>query len=536
MAERTCASCGAVATATAVSCSACGQPLRSATGAEPSGGESRPPPPTAGQPGWPPSSQTPAPPVGGGVSPARKSTKWPFLLAGVVVVAALVAGGLVWANRDKGPAHPSAWDPRVAPIANWVANKRGLAYKEPVFVDFLSPAQYTKRAGGGNDGTGGSSASKKQRQDELDRQLGELRALGLVEGKVDLKKATTDLNDSGTLAYYSPREERIFVRGTAMTPGLKVTLAHELTHVLQDQHFDLKRLDKLPSTQRTALRSLAEGDARRIEHLYVKSLSSSDRKRYQDAEAKDSKNALTKLDKSVPPALIALFGAPYDFGTEFVDLLDHQGGNTAIDKAFENAPKSDEQLFDPFTYLDHDGPKDVKAPPVPKGTKQLDNDSLGATVWYLILATRVDPKVALAAADGWGGDRYVEYRRKSTVCIADRFEGDTAKDTDEMGKALAQLPEKLVSMKRQGGALVVTFCDPGQNNKLGIPNVATQVIGLPVLRSQISISALAGGANRKQSQCYAEALVNRLDVAQLTGSTVTPEVQQAVTDARRRCV
>jgi len=520
-------------TATAVTCSACGKPL---PGGEASSGSRLPPPHSARQPGWAPSSEAPWPPAGFRAAPASKSTKWPFLLAGVIVVAALVAGGLVWANRDNGPSHPSAWDPRVAPIANWVAKHRGLEYKQPVFVDFLTPAQYTKRAGGGNEGTGGASASKKQQQDELDRQLAELRAFGLVEGKVDLKKADTDLNDSGTLAYYSPQEERIFVRGTSMTPGLKVTLAHELTHVLQDQHFDLKRLDKLPSTQRTALRSLAEGDARRIEHLYVKSLSSADRKSYQDAEAKESKDALNKLDKSVPPALIALFGAPYDFGTEFVDLLDHQGGNTEIDKAFEKPPKSDEQLFDPFTYLDHDDPRDVKAPPVPKGTKHLDEESVGATLWYLILATRMDPKVALAAADGWGGDRYVEYQRKSTVCIVDQLKGDTAKDTDEMGKALAELPEKLVSVKRQGDALIATFCDPGQNHELGIPNVATQVIGLPVLRSQISISALTQGATRKQSQCYGEALVNRLDVAQLTGSSVTPEVKQAVADARRLCI
>ncbi len=418
-----------------------------------------------------------------------------------------------------------------------MANARGLDFKQPVYVDFLTPAQYTKRSAGDEAGTdGGSAASKKKQQEELDQEVGELRALGLVEGKVDLKQAGTDLNDTGTLAFYSPSEERIFVRGSEMTPGLKVTLAHELTHVLQDQHFDLERLQKLPSTQASALRAVGEGDARRIENKYVESLSPEDRQSYMDEQSKEASDATTKLGKTVPPALLALFGAPYDFGTEFIDLLQHSGGNDEINNAFKVPPTSDEQLFDPFTYLDHDNPKDVEAPPLPKGAKKLDEDTIGATVWYLILATRMDPKAALAAADGWGGDRYVEYRQGDKVCIADRFEGDTAKDSQEMRNALGLVPPQLVTVKPAGDGLVATFCDPGEGTKLGIANDATQVIELPVLRSQIAIGALGQGATRKQSQCYGNALVNRLDVAQLTATSLTPEITKAVGEARQICI
>ena len=54
-------------------------------------------------------------------------------------------------------------------------------------------------------------------------------------------EATATLSE-GTLAYYDPSGEQVFVRGTELTPAVRVTLAHELAHVLQDQHFDLERL------------------------------------------------------------------------------------------------------------------------------------------------------------------------------------------------------------------------------------------------------------------------------------------------------
>jgi hypothetical protein len=61
----------------------------------------------------------------------------------------------------------------------------------------------------------------------------------------------------------------VFVRGDELTPAVRVTLAHELTHVLQDQHFDLQRLDEPDFEEHEGLRAMAEGDAGRIEDIYV---------------------------------------------------------------------------------------------------------------------------------------------------------------------------------------------------------------------------------------------------------------------------
>ena len=39
---------------------------------------------------------------------------------------------------DDGPGHPDEWDPRVADLAAFVEDERGLDFDHPVYVDFLT--------------------------------------------------------------------------------------------------------------------------------------------------------------------------------------------------------------------------------------------------------------------------------------------------------------------------------------------------------------------------------------------------------------
>ena len=62
----------------------------------------------------------------------------------------------------------------------------------------------------------------------------------------------------------------------------RVTVVHELTHALQDQHFDLNKLTDATKTSGadTALTALIEGDAVRVENKYVDALSKADQNAY----------------------------------------------------------------------------------------------------------------------------------------------------------------------------------------------------------------------------------------------------------------
>ena len=65
-----------------------------------------------------------------------------------------------------------------------------------------------------------------------------MRALGLITGTSTCSLPSTTSTVVGTLAYYSFEDKRITIRAKADRP-FAATLVHELTHALQDQHFDI---------------------------------------------------------------------------------------------------------------------------------------------------------------------------------------------------------------------------------------------------------------------------------------------------------
>src|ERR1700712_2121068 len=105
-----------------------------------------------------------------------------FLLAALITLA-LVAGGfgvgtLLHHSGDQFPAH---WDPRILPIAKFDEKARGLRYEHPVRVDFLTPKQYHKASVGDD-----SDSPDKEPRAEAAHEVGELRALALVQGNPNL--------------------------------------------------------------------------------------------------------------------------------------------------------------------------------------------------------------------------------------------------------------------------------------------------------------------------------------------------------------
>jgi len=71
---------------------------------------------------------------------------------------------------------------------------------------------------------------------------------------------------AGVVGFYDPETKQLVVRGTDTTPFTRRVLAHELTHALDDQHFDLNRqqLDKADDETGFGFSALVEGNARRV--------------------------------------------------------------------------------------------------------------------------------------------------------------------------------------------------------------------------------------------------------------------------------
>jgi hypothetical protein len=448
-------------------------------------------------------------PPGTDGSPAGPTRRW--LIVGLVVaLVASVAGVAGWKlTRPDGPSFPSAWDPRVTDLVDFVEREHDLRFRHPVHVDFLPEAEFRELVTGKE-----SDLTAEDRQD-IEAGAGMLRALGLVDSDVDLFKAVNQLTGEGTLAFYHLESKRIRVRGTELNIKMRGTLVHELTHALQDQVFDLQR-DFTLEAQNETFPPVYEGDAERIQSAWVATLSEAELAQYGEDEAAEAEG----IDVTgVPEAVSVFFSAPYQLGEPFIQLVVKAGGERAVDKVLESPPSSDAQLFDPFRYLFDDGPAIVDVPKLADGEQRTDDGPFGAFGLFMVLAQRLDAHQALAAVDAWGGDAYVSFQRGGRHCVRAAFTGEDRAGTARIGDALdawvAAMPSGSASVVRDTDLIELNSCDPGSAATTPEPGRLSSALTLPIFRSYIGIGILEATDSKELARCSANYLVTSFSSAEL---------------------
>ena len=484
-------------------------------------------------PAHPPDPMGPMGPMGPGQAPPASSgsSRVPLLVGVTVAVVAVVAAGL-WFMREDSP-YPSEWDERVVDLVDFVEDERGHEFGNPVYVDFLTEEQYSEQT------RGDVGELSEEEEAEIARVEGTMRALGLVQGDFDLFESTNDVADTGTLAFYDLQTERIVVRGTEVTPRLAATLVHELTHALQHQAFlrtDLM-LDPGDATSGAllAMRGLVEGDANRIETAYVEGLPADEQAEIDEA----NEDGLDDLDEEeIPEALLATFGMPYALGDGFVAAMEAEG-RTAIDRAFNDPPTTEEHMLVPRTYLDGDQPHVVSVSP-PEDVEVLEEGDFGAASLMLVLGSRIDARDALRAAIGWGGDEYVVYEQDGQTCIDMVVSTDSDQDSLELAAALtawvAAGPDGAASTGVDGEDLTLHACDPGEDAPAEVEGASPMgTLTLGALRSLFVSEAISGGAPQEVADCYADAVLDSFTVEEITGDEPPADLQARLQAAAAGC-
>jgi hypothetical protein len=463
--------------------------------------------------------------------PTTPRRRW---LPVVAVVLVLLAGaGVVYGVlvRDTGPPHPDSWDPRVAPLAEVVAKERGLDFEYPVYVDFLDEEKFTEKV------TADDEDLTDEDRKEIEQATGLLRALGLIEGDLDLFETSNELRGAGVVGYYSFEDERIRVRGTEMTPAVRSTLVHELTHVLQDQHFDLEtKTAKVEddSAASSGLDALIEGDARRIEQEWRDGLSEEERTEVEeDLEARSDGYDEEAAEIDIPEVLTTMMSSPYSLGEALLAVAVQEGGDRAVDALFERPPTTDEHALDPWTLVqDHAVAIDVDEPELAEGEESFDDGPFGAVMWLLVLAERIPVKEALTAADGWGGDAYVAFEREGTACVRIDYRGDTRQDVGQMKRALTswvrRLPEAEASVRRKGTLLRFESCDPGPQAAGVATQSSQEAVTLALSRTYLSLNLGKAGLETPLARCAADRLIREFTLEELNDPTIDRERVQAV--------
>src|SRR6059058_1281021 len=101
-----------------------------------------------------------------------------------------------------------------------------------------------------------------------------LKKLGLAPPDFNYRDLIVRLLTEQVAGYYEPKTQQFHLADWIDADGQRPVMAHELTHALQDQHFNLRRFEKWPtgdSDAEVAAHSLIEGDATLTMVLYIAS-------------------------------------------------------------------------------------------------------------------------------------------------------------------------------------------------------------------------------------------------------------------------
>jgi hypothetical protein len=295
-----------------------------------------------------------------------------------------------------------------------------------------------------------------------------LKKLGLAPADFQYRALMVRLLTEQVAGYYDPKTGEFHLADWIDLDGQRPIMAHELTHALQDQHFNLRRFEHWPKGDfdaELAAHALIEGDATLAMALYVANNPLRALAFLKSLGAAGMPSA--ELDKA-PRALRETLLFPYQEGTDWTRSLYKQSGWDRVSKAFTELPQSTEQILHPEKYFAHEAPVKVAlpdvtsllnagsrgagvrgprrgspagvlnppmthAPDAPATWKRLDYDVQGEWGFYLLLDEFLkSPVESRRAAAGWGGDRFAVYEGpKGGVLIASLSTWDTENDARE---------------------------------------------------------------------------------------------------------
>jgi hypothetical protein len=320
-------------------------------------------------------------------------------------------------------------------IQDQVATLRGITPDREVPIEFLDRDQLRAYFQQSFD----RDYSPEER--EQDRKL--LSYLGLIPADFDLPAFMVDLLQEQVVGFYDDDRKRMALIGesSALSADEKITYAHEFTHALQDQRFNLKQLNPPDSDnddRGLAGSALVEGDATVLMGMWASQYMT--RRELQEAGGSGGED--DKL-KQAPLVLRTELLFPYSDGQRFVQRLYDQGGTQAVDQAFRNPPRSTEQILHPDRYAQGDEPVDVTLPPADQlfgaGWSDLTGNTLGELDLRILVQQYTDSTTGNRAASGWGGDRYrLVERADGQLGLALKTTWDTSNDANEFFDGLTK--------------------------------------------------------------------------------------------------
>jgi hypothetical protein len=281
--------------------------------------------------------------------------------------------------------------------------------------------------------------AKRLRRSEL-----VLKKFGLLPRDFDLGKFLVALLKEQIAGYYDPKTKSVNLLDWLGAEQQKPVLAHELTHALQDQSFNLDKYMKPPDRDLakkkeitaqdiendelgTTRQAVVEGQAMVVLVDYMLDP--------MHLSLKDSPQVVQALKDGMlvgTPDAVEFHNAPiymketltfpYRYGIDFIAALLIQGGKEkAFAELFRNPPRTTRQIMEPETYLSGEHLEPMNVPDFRQVLKNYDRFDVGS-VGEFDVAVLIDQYAGAQVSDKmyrhWRGGYYYAVKAKNDSAAA----------------------------------------------------------------------------------------------------------------------
>ena len=255
------------------------------------------------------------------------------------------------------------------------------------------------------------------------------RALGFIPADFELRQFVGEFLGDQVAGFYNTEDKTmntILFSGGELGESLpffeQVIYAHEFTHALQDQHFDLQTLFESVgdnADQASAVQALIEGDATYMMQAYTYFALQNNWVNLTDATFA---NVDTDIPEGTPDIFIKEVNFAYLEGLTFINYIQGLGGWDAVNDAFANLPQSTEQILHPQKYIAGEAPMAIELadmlPALGDGWEHIQTRTVGEFYLREYLDMHLRTPVAREAVIGWGGDSMAIYYHADTDSVA----------------------------------------------------------------------------------------------------------------------
>lgn len=296
--------------------------------------------------------------------------------------------------------------------------------------------------------------AKEYSEEEIEAESLVLKRLGLLPRELDYKQAVLKLLTDQVAGFYDPQRRMLYIADWLPLLFQRPAMAHELCHALQDQHFNLKRLNKPQkdnSDRQLAQIALIEGDCTGLMLEFVllptgKDLSSMGGSMKQLVDGMVGLGSVGMED--TPRFMRETLTFPYVYGLRLVQQIRKTKPWKAVNHYLAHPPQTTEQVLHFDKLLKNELPAQIKEQPLPAlaGYRVIKHETVGEFQLMVWLSEAVARSRAEQAAAGWNGDRLVAYqdrKQKGLPLIVHLSSWDSETDAAEYFTALTAVFNKL---------------------------------------------------------------------------------------------